>query len=58
MCTADAALPMKEAELTETILQLLKDEHTLPEIKCNTLTLTKAICTSGNLDLVCCLVTS
>ena len=44
---ADAALPLKEAELTETILTLLKDEHTLPEILCNTLTLVNAILTSG-----------
>ncbi|KAL4239957.1 Rap1 GTPase-GDP dissociation stimulator 1 [Mactra antiquata] len=49
MCStvlADAALPLKEADLSDTILQLLKDDQTLPEIKCNTLSLTKAICTA------------
>lgn len=43
----DAALPLKDAELKETILQLLNDKNTLPEIKCNTLTLIKTIYTAG-----------
>ncbi|WAQ96497.1 GDS1A-like protein, partial [Mya arenaria] len=43
---ADVALPLKEAELAETLTTLLLDKHTLPEIKCNTLTLTKTILTA------------
>ncbi|XP_053392610.1 rap1 GTPase-GDP dissociation stimulator 1-like isoform X2 [Mercenaria mercenaria] len=46
---ADAALPLKEADLLETVLQLLKGDQTLAEIKCNTLTLTKTICTAESL---------
>ncbi|XP_052767707.1 rap1 GTPase-GDP dissociation stimulator 1-like [Mya arenaria] len=46
---ADVALPLKEAELAETLTTLLLDKHTLPEIKCNTLTLTKTILTAENL---------
>ena len=44
---ADAAIQLKEADLTETILELLKDDRTVPEILCNTLTLTKTICSAG-----------
>ncbi|XP_060551393.1 rap1 GTPase-GDP dissociation stimulator 1-like isoform X2 [Ruditapes philippinarum] len=43
---ADAALPLKEADILDTITQLLKADETLPEIKCNTLTLTRTICSS------------
>ncbi|KAL5018526.1 hypothetical protein ScPMuIL_004248 [Solemya velum] len=46
---ADAAVALKEADLTETITSLLRDEQTLPEIVCNTLTLTKSICAAGTL---------
>lgn len=45
---ADAAVALKEADLTETITSLLRDQQTLPEIVCNTLTLTKSICAAGN----------
>ena len=44
---ADAAVQLKESELTETILELLKNERTVPEILCNTLTLTRTICSAG-----------
>ncbi|XP_052235417.1 rap1 GTPase-GDP dissociation stimulator 1-like isoform X3 [Dreissena polymorpha] len=49
MVLADAALPMKEADLSETICSLLQDQHTLPEILCNTLTLVRTILTSEHL---------
>ncbi|KAL3877381.1 hypothetical protein ACJMK2_035099 [Sinanodonta woodiana] len=45
---ADAAVAMKEADLTNIIVTILKDEKTLPEILCNALTLTKAICTAAS----------
>ena len=48
---ADAAVQLKESELTETILELLKNERTVPEILCNTLTLTRTICSAGKLCL-------
>ncbi|XP_062604562.1 rap1 GTPase-GDP dissociation stimulator 1-like [Saccostrea cucullata] len=40
----EAALPLKQSELTETISSLLGNKSTLPEILCNTLTLTKTLC--------------
>lgn len=49
--SADAALPLKEAEILDTITQLLKADDTLPEIKCNTLTLTKTICSAGKYNI-------
>lgn len=47
---ADAALPLKEAGLKDTIYQLLQDKEILPEIKCNTLTLIKTVCTTEQLQ--------
>ncbi|XP_071132515.1 rap1 GTPase-GDP dissociation stimulator 1-B-like isoform X2 [Mytilus edulis] len=41
---ADAALQLKEAELAETIINLLGNPDVIPEILCNTLTLTKTVC--------------
>lgn len=43
----EAALPLKQSELTDTITSLLGNKSTLPEILCNTLTLTKTLCTAG-----------
>lgn len=43
----EAALPLKQSELTETISSLLGNKSTLPEILCNTLTLTKTLCSAG-----------
>ena len=45
--TADAALQLKEAELAETIINLLGNPDVIPEILCNTLTLTKTVCQAG-----------
>uniref|UniRef100_K1QHY6 Rap1 GTPase-GDP dissociation stimulator 1-A n=1 Tax=Magallana gigas TaxID=29159 RepID=K1QHY6_MAGGI len=42
----EAALPLKQSELTETISSLLGNKSTLPEILCNTLTLTKTLCSA------------
>ncbi|XP_076073837.1 rap1 GTPase-GDP dissociation stimulator 1-B-like isoform X2 [Mytilus galloprovincialis] len=46
---ADAALQLKEAELAETIINLLGNPDVIPEILCNTLTLTKTVCEAENL---------
>ncbi|XP_063444231.1 rap1 GTPase-GDP dissociation stimulator 1-B-like [Mytilus trossulus] len=46
---ADAALQLKEAELAETIINLLGNADVIPEILCNTLTLTKTVCEAENL---------
>lgn len=47
----EAALPLKQSELTETISSLLGNKSTLPEILCNTLTLTKTLCTAGRVHI-------
>ncbi|CAC5369206.1 unnamed protein product [Mytilus coruscus] len=46
---ADAALQLKEAELAETIISVLGNPDVIPEILCNTLTLTKTVCEAENL---------
>ncbi|XP_041362294.1 rap1 GTPase-GDP dissociation stimulator 1-like [Gigantopelta aegis] len=46
---ADAAVALKEADLSTMLTTILKDKNTVSEITCNTLTLTKAICTADNL---------
>ncbi|XP_048763708.1 rap1 GTPase-GDP dissociation stimulator 1-like isoform X2 [Ostrea edulis] len=45
----EAALPLKQSELTETISSLLGNKSTLPEILCNTLTLTRTLCNAESL---------
>lgn len=47
----EAALPLKQSELTETISSLLGNKSTLPEILCNTLTLTKTLCSAGRVHI-------
>ncbi|XP_048256916.1 rap1 GTPase-GDP dissociation stimulator 1-like isoform X1 [Haliotis rufescens] len=44
----DAAVPLKEADLATTITTLLKNPATIPEILCNTLSLTRSICTAAS----------
>jgi len=48
---ADVALPLKQAELSETLATLLQDRHTLPEIICNSLTLLSTILSAGTYRL-------
>ncbi|ESO89034.1 hypothetical protein LOTGIDRAFT_228970 [Lottia gigantea] len=47
-CLEDAAVPLKEADLAKTVTEILKNPSTLPEILCNTLTLTKTICCAAS----------
>lgn len=46
----EAAIPLKEADLTETVIMLLKDEKLPAEMMCNVFSLLQAIITSGNLQ--------
>ncbi|KAK3091335.1 hypothetical protein FSP39_019020 [Pinctada imbricata] len=46
---SESAVQLKEADLTETVMGILGDEKTAPEIMCNTLTLIRTVCTEGSL---------
>ncbi|CAG5130021.1 unnamed protein product [Candidula unifasciata] len=50
MALGEAAIPLKEVGLTDTILTLLRDKNLPAEMLCNVLSLLSAISTAGNLQ--------